>query len=101
MDKTIGNNGEVQFANGQSSRDLRPGSENLHERTDSSNPLEALRRGSDEVIERRIRNERRQPTRTVTMDNEINQLLLLGIFCVVAIVIADWALRPRDRDQDD
>ncbi len=35
------------------------------------------------------------------MDNEISQLLLLGIFCVVAIVIADWAMRPKDRDHDD
>jgi membrane fusion protein, multidrug efflux system len=54
MDNIVGNNGEVQFANGQSSRDLRPSSGNLHERTDSSDPLEALRRDSDEVLERRI-----------------------------------------------
>jgi hypothetical protein len=35
------------------------------------------------------------------MENEISQLLLLAILCVVAIVIADWAMRPRDRDRDD
>jgi hypothetical protein len=35
------------------------------------------------------------------MENEISQLLLLAIFCVVAIVIADWATRPKDRDDDD
>jgi len=35
------------------------------------------------------------------MDNEISQLLLLAIFSVLAIVIADWALRPKDRDDDD
>jgi hypothetical protein len=35
------------------------------------------------------------------MDNEISQLLLLAIFCVVAIVAADWAMRPKDRDDDD
>ncbi len=35
------------------------------------------------------------------MENEISQLLLLTIFCVVAIVIADWAMRPRNRDDDD
>jgi membrane fusion protein, multidrug efflux system len=54
MNNFIGNNGEVQFANGQSSRDLRVNSENLLERIDSSEPLEALRRDSDEVIERRM-----------------------------------------------
>ena len=54
MNNIIGNNGEVQFANGQSSRDLRVNSENLLERTDSSDRLEALRRDSDEVIERRL-----------------------------------------------
>jgi hypothetical protein len=35
------------------------------------------------------------------MENEISQLLLLAIFCLVAIVIADRAMRPRDRDDDD
>jgi hypothetical protein len=35
------------------------------------------------------------------MDNEISQLLLLAIFCVVAILITDWAMRPKDRDHDD
>jgi membrane fusion protein (multidrug efflux system) len=54
MDNLVGNNGAVQFANGQSSRDLRASSGNLHELTDSSDPLEALRRDSDEVLERRI-----------------------------------------------
>jgi membrane fusion protein, multidrug efflux system len=54
MNNIIGNNGEVQFANGQISRDLRVNSENLLERTDSSNLLEALRRDSDEVLDRRI-----------------------------------------------
>ena len=54
MNNFIGNNGEVQFANGQSSRDLRVNSENLLEWSDSIDPLEALRRDSDEVIDRRI-----------------------------------------------
>jgi membrane fusion protein, multidrug efflux system len=54
MNDSIGNNGEVQFANGQISRDLRVTAENLLERADSSDPLEALRRDSDAVIERRI-----------------------------------------------
>ncbi len=54
MDNIIENKGEVQFANGQNSRDLRTGLTNLRERTDSSDPLEALRRDSDEVLERRI-----------------------------------------------
>jgi hypothetical protein len=35
------------------------------------------------------------------MENEISQLLLLAIFCVVAIVIADWLMWPRNRDDDD
>ena len=35
------------------------------------------------------------------MENEVSQLLLLAIFCVVATVIADWAMRPRDCDDDD
>ena len=40
-------------------------------------------------------------TRVVTMENEISQSLLLAIFCLVAVVIADWAIQPRDRDDDD
>ncbi len=35
------------------------------------------------------------------MNNEISQLLLLAILCIAAIVIADWAMRPKDRDDDD
>lgn len=35
------------------------------------------------------------------MDNEISQSLLFAILCVVAIVVADWAMRPKDRDHDD
>ena len=35
------------------------------------------------------------------MENEISQLLLLAILCVLAIVIADWAMRPSNRDDDD
>jgi membrane fusion protein, multidrug efflux system len=54
MDNIVGNNGEEQFANGQSSRDLRDSSANLPERIDSSDPLHALRKDSDEVLERRI-----------------------------------------------
>jgi len=54
MDNILGNCGEARFANGQSSRDLRASSGNLPERTDSSEPLETLRRDFDEVLERRI-----------------------------------------------
>jgi membrane fusion protein, multidrug efflux system len=54
MDYIVGNNGEEQFANGQSSRDLRASSGNLQEPAGSSEPLEALRTDSDEVLERRI-----------------------------------------------
>jgi membrane fusion protein (multidrug efflux system) len=54
MDKFVENEDQVQFANGQNNRDLRASSGNLRERTDSSDPLEALRRHSDEVLERRI-----------------------------------------------
>jgi hypothetical protein len=35
------------------------------------------------------------------MGNEINQLLMLAILGVVAILIADWAMRPKDRKDDD
>jgi hypothetical protein len=34
------------------------------------------------------------------MSDEISCLLLLAMFCVVAILMADWAMRPRDRDDD-
>jgi membrane fusion protein, multidrug efflux system len=54
MDEIIGNNGQVQFANGQNSRDLRVNSRILDESTNSSDGLAALRRDSDEVLERRI-----------------------------------------------
>jgi len=37
----------------------------------------------------------------VTIESEISKLLLLAIFCVMAIVVADWAMRPKDRDDDD
>jgi membrane fusion protein, multidrug efflux system len=59
MDNIGGNNGEVQFANGQSRRDLRDLPADLHERTDSSDPFEALRQDSDEALERRIELPRR------------------------------------------
>jgi len=35
------------------------------------------------------------------MGNEISQLLMLAILGVVAILIADWAMRPKDRAPDD
>ncbi len=54
MDNIIENNGERQFANGQSSRDLRVSSDVIVEPTDSSDPFNALRRDSGEDLERRI-----------------------------------------------
>jgi membrane fusion protein, multidrug efflux system len=54
MDDIVGNIHEVGFANSQSSRDLRTRSEDPRERTDSGVPLEALRRDSDVVLERRV-----------------------------------------------
>src|ERR1700691_1698938 len=54
MGDIVGNNGDVQFANGQSSRDLRDIPEALHERTDLIDPFEALRRDSDEALEPRV-----------------------------------------------
>ena len=35
------------------------------------------------------------------MDNEISQLLLIAIFFVMAILLADWATRPKDHSDDD
>ena len=35
------------------------------------------------------------------MNDDINLLLLLAIFCIAAILVADWTVRPRDRDDDD
>jgi hypothetical protein len=35
------------------------------------------------------------------MGNEISHLLMLAILSVVAILIADWAMRPKDGDSDD
>jgi len=54
MGDIVGNNGDVQFANGQSSRDLRDIPEALHERTDLIDPFEALRKDSDEALEPRV-----------------------------------------------
>jgi membrane fusion protein (multidrug efflux system) len=54
MNNIIDNNGEEQFANGQTSRDLRVSSDVIGERTDSSDRLEALRKNFDEDIERLI-----------------------------------------------
>jgi membrane fusion protein (multidrug efflux system) len=54
MANIIENNGKEQFANGYSSRDLQAGSGNLHEPTASSDRLEALRKDSDEGLQRRI-----------------------------------------------
>jgi hypothetical protein len=34
------------------------------------------------------------------MNDEISQLLLLAILCITAIGIADWAIRPKKRDDD-
>src|SRR5260221_780415 len=66
MNNSIENNGEYRFANGQSNRDLRdnsqdnsvvtqPDQQDLRDGTDSSNGLEALRRNSDEDLERQIK----------------------------------------------
>jgi hypothetical protein len=61
MNNIIENGNEHKFANGQNSRDLRDNSdatqhdlEDLRERIDSSDGLEALRQDSDEALERRI-----------------------------------------------
>ena len=65
MDNIIEHNGEVRFANGQNSRDLRVNSGtrepsdqldvgDLREHVETSDGLEALRRNSDEDLERRI-----------------------------------------------
>jgi membrane fusion protein (multidrug efflux system) len=64
MNNIIEHNGKVRFANGQNSRDLRVNSDATEpeiqlavealERTDSSHPLEVLRRHSHEDLERRI-----------------------------------------------
>jgi hypothetical protein len=35
------------------------------------------------------------------MNNEISELLLLAIFCITAIVAADWAMHTKNRDDDD
>ena len=59
MGDIVGNNGDVQFANGQSSRDLRDIPEALHERTDLIDPFEALRKDSDEALEPRVESLRR------------------------------------------
>src|SRR5882672_28060 len=95
MEQFNENNGEVQFANGQSSRDLRAGSENLHERTDSNDPLEALRRDSDEALERRIelpeRNNRdRGPSRGGPWFHRISKRVQL----VALLILAIGALSP-------
>src|SRR5713226_2630332 len=62
MNNIIENNGEIRFANGQSNRDLRDNSvatphdqQDLRDGTDSSGGLEALRRNSDEDLERHIK----------------------------------------------
>src|SRR5260221_12722788 len=66
MNNSIENNGEYRFANGQSNRDLRdnsqdnsvvtqPDQQDLRDGTDSSDGLEALRRNSDEDLERQIK----------------------------------------------
>jgi membrane fusion protein (multidrug efflux system) len=47
-------NGEVRFANSQNRRDLRVSSRDLKESTDAGDGLEALRRDSDDDLERRI-----------------------------------------------
>jgi hypothetical protein len=40
-------------------------------------------------------------TRAVTKENQISRLLLLAIFHVVAVLIADWAMWPKNRDDDE
>jgi len=61
MNNSIENNGDLLFANGQSTRDLRDNRgaaqhdlEGLRERADSNGGLEALRQDSDQDLERRI-----------------------------------------------
>jgi hypothetical protein len=54
MNNLVESSSQVQVGNGQTSRDSRAGSANLCKRADSSGPLEALRRDSDQVRERQI-----------------------------------------------
>ena len=61
MNNIIENRNKYTFATGQSTRDLRDNStdtqtdlEDLREHADSSDGLEALRKDSDEDLERRI-----------------------------------------------
>jgi hypothetical protein len=35
------------------------------------------------------------------MQDEISLLLLLAIFCITAIVLVDWAMRPKNHNDDD
>ena len=91
MDNIVGNNEEAQFANGQNTRDLRANSENLHEQTDSSDPLEALRRDSDEVLERRIElpdwpwTKVRQPSGGSPWYRRITRRVVLLVLLVLAV----------------
>src|ERR1700691_6226942 len=95
MDNIDGNDGEGQFANGQSSRDLRDISGDLHERTDSSDPFEALRRNSDEDLEQRIE----LPRRLAGDDDAAGggpwyRRISKRVVLVVLLVVALGALSP-------
>jgi membrane fusion protein (multidrug efflux system) len=93
MDNIIGNNGEVQFANGQSSRDLRTSSRNLHERTASSDSLEALRRDSDEILEHPIELPNRPERKSGTSGGSrwhlrITKRIVLLVLLVLAVGVS-------------
>jgi membrane fusion protein (multidrug efflux system) len=105
MDNIIGNIVEEKFANGQSSRDLRVrvaatepeqlDAADLREPTDSSDALEALRKDSDQHIERRIESpERVDGDHGASGNGPWYRRVSKRILLVAILVLALGALSP-------
>jgi membrane fusion protein (multidrug efflux system) len=104
MNNIIENGNKYTFANGQSTRDLRDNSadtqadlEDLREHADSSDGLEALRKDSDEDLERRIELPDRVDGKRGTsggrplFSRSSKRILLLAMLILALVAVAPFA----------
>ncbi len=96
MNNSIGNNRDVQFANGQSSRDLREDHESgdPFERTDSGDGLEALRQDSDQDLERRIESPDRVDGKHGTSGSPFFSRSRKRVLLIAMLILAIGAIAP-------
>jgi membrane fusion protein, multidrug efflux system len=101
MSNTNGNHDEFSFANGQSTRDLRDGLnaaphdlEDLRDGANSNEGLEALRRDSDQDLERRIELPERAGDHGTSGQGPWHRRISKRILLLAMLILAVAALSP-------